>query len=219
METHAMEEPEGSFDETRRLLWESLPDEVLVIVGQNLTLEETAIARCACSSLARALPSVRLVKGRDFDEHGPRTGNLPRLPYVDAFEIHRGVSRIDLSCRWKDQGWGYQKGQFITQLLRRIEEGADEFDVLAETNEPLGLAPHCSENGPPEYAERRFSYTRYEDDIPVRNTLGSSSGTLDESNQLVSAARPGDRIQVSLQPPQRLRCVIFTAISRPVRCP
>eukprot|EP00959_Pyramimonas_sp_CCMP1952_P021814 459207-Pyramimonas_sp.AAC.2 len=89
-----------------------------------------------------------------------------------------------MSCRWQDQGYGNRKGQFITQILRPSANG-DGLDVVAETNEPLGLALHRA---------------AFNDSV--------AAGTLDGGNDLVSAARPGDRMRVSVQPLQLSRCFL-----------
>jgi len=63
---------------------------------------------------------------------------------VDEWRAIFDVHRSGLSCAWRDQGWGNQKGQFVIQLVRGAATAVGGM-VVAECVAPLGLAPHVME--------------------------------------------------------------------------
>lgn len=90
-----------------------------------------------------------------------------RSDYIKPVEIGRPVlairSRADY---WHDQGFGNEKGQVITRLIR--EGPAFGRRVVAETNAPFGVASHA------------------------RTTPG---GTLWGDSDVVRLALPGDKLE------------------------
>jgi hypothetical protein len=155
-------------------LFRNIPDEVFAQIARGLSPEEIARARCSCLTLAACFPKIRVVRGCDSQVSGPYDGDVPRSPYINAFDIHHNIERIDISCRWGDQGWGNRKGSLITQLLRKNNSSSSEYTVIDETSEPLGLAPH--ERTP-------------------------ASGNLDRGCAVVANSRAGDQIRVRFSTP------------------
>lgn len=88
--------------------------------------------------LAKALPSTRVIYGPDVSLEGEFHGHHNLQVYLEDDELLRlpcSLRSARVSCRWKDQGWGNRKGQFVLQLKRGGE-------VVAEVGEIPGIAPH-----------------------------------------------------------------------------
>merc|ERR1719219_945494 len=78
--------------------------------------------------------------------------------------------KIDMSMKWKDQGWGNQKGQVWLQLRRPLAVSKGAFETIAEMDsDKFGIAPH---------------------------KLANATDTLTPSENVVKLAKPGDYYQV-----------------------
>lgn len=118
---------------------EELPELVISRIADYLHPVDVARWSMTCKRFHRELPSFLVIKGDNFYIRGIVHGlhTWPDTPehYFDSPPLKGPVKKMFISCVWKDQGWGNQKGDVFITLMRGKEEIATKY-------KPLGIAPH-----------------------------------------------------------------------------
>jgi len=150
-----------------------LPDLVLLNVANHLSNDDARNLSLTCKQFQNILPIYkypRVVKGPNVDERGPHDGNFVPTEYFRCPNLDSKVERIDMSMRWKDQGFLNQKGRVWLQLRRPKARSQHGFEMIHEMSyKRFGLAPH-------QWTDIFDSLTSDED--------------------IVKSAKPGDHYQV-----------------------
>jgi len=84
----------------------------------------------------------------------------------ESLAVHADLEKLTISCRWKDQGWGNQKGQIRLVLTR----GTDKF-----CHDCFGVAPHDWEQKEKTFSASDLNNPRKEDLISIEYFVGGHS--------------------------------------------
>ncbi len=98
----------------------SLPNELVRLIGGYLCPQDKVRLARTCKTFRQILPWFLLVRGDDFEISGPHGGNYCPEPYFSAPKLPARVSHLEVSIRWKDQGWGNRKGMIEMELVRGL---------------------------------------------------------------------------------------------------
>ena len=116
---------EDAFEGVKMCL-NGLPDIPLRKIVSYLPFDDAVRFSQIHSDWSHLQPTVQTVVRDDFEGTGPRGG--PNFCPVNWFDVEietPGLCRVFMSWRWKDQGYGNQKGQIWLQLMREDAEIAD----------------------------------------------------------------------------------------------
>ena len=176
----------------------AFPELVLLRIADYLTEEDVTRLRQTCRRLHGLLPAFLVMAGPDFKGvPGSGTGWGDVEPYFDGPSLYAGVRRLIVSvASWRDQGWGNKKGELFVRLMRPADRAASSSAGKDEKKRGVakffgGMAKKRNEENEAGregemVAERRdfFGLAEHHD----------TSGRLemDESEAVVSRARPGD---------------------------
>ena len=178
-----------------------LPEPVLLRIAHFLGEEDVTRLGRTCRRLYKTLPVLLIIRGPSFSSSDWADGQIE--PYFDAPALSAGVKRLTVSvARWKDQGWGYRKGELFIRLMRPVPE-------------PEGI-PRKEKKGAEEGERERGSRVsrafkkmkdmlRFGERWPQGQTVAerslfglaehhttSPSVEMDEREAVVDRARPGD---------------------------
>ena len=96
----------------------------------------------------------------DFNGSGPDYGHYFPEVWFDGPEIEGMIKKIDISFKWRDQGYGNRKGKIWLQVIRAGKT------VLETSNDLCGTAPHM-------WSHVRIQLTR-QDEVVRRFKPGDS---------------------------------------------
>lgn len=103
---------------------------------------------------------IESIEAMDFNEYGPDYGHYFPEVWFDGPEIEGFVKQIEISFKWRDQGWENRKGKIWLQVIRAGKT------VLETSNQLCGIAPH-------RWNEARIQLTR-QDEVVRRFKPGDS---------------------------------------------
>lgn len=131
----AEEDPAATCDEWSIAFFPRL---VLLRIADFLSPEDVIRLARSCRRLRDILPRFMVLYGKSFHINGPYRGHWAPELYFDGHILPAHVSKLTLSVKWADQGWGNSKGEIFVSLMR----GDGPSEVVAEKRSPLGIAPH-----------------------------------------------------------------------------
>lgn len=154
-----------------------LPDLVLVNVANQLSNDDARNLSLTCMRFQGVLPIYKfpkIIQGPNINERGPNDGNFEPEKYFECPVLDHNVEKIDVSFKWKDQGYGNRKGQVWLQLRRPINPKRNRVDgecelIFEMESDKFGIAPHKFE---------------------------TADHTLTQSEDIVKLAKAGDYYQI-----------------------
>lgn len=89
-----------------------------------------------CKKLRQSLPFYFIITAQGFKKSGPHGGNFCPEKWFDGPKLNKLIEHVNISMKWKDQGWGLRKGKIQLRIIRHSE-------IVLETEPGLcGLAKH-----------------------------------------------------------------------------
>ena len=104
---------------------ESLPELAILHIAKYLSFVDLVNLAESSALFAHLQPEFQKVKGENFSIHGPRGGHFCPETYFDVPILTRGLKSVRMRFKWRDQGFGNQKGQVWLQLLKNSVVVAD----------------------------------------------------------------------------------------------
>lgn len=151
-----------------------LPDLVILEVAKHLTSNDGRNLKMTCQRFKNILPTYpkpEVIHVADLNEHQEwQDSHFSPKEYFRCHNLNHHVEKIDVSLKWKDQGWGNRKGQVWLKLHRPVPSTQEEDELIFQMEpETFGIAPH---------------------------SLAESVNTLTETDDIVKLAKPGDYYQI-----------------------